>query len=90
MAFAVAPEGSTMQYTDRYMRIIGQMINEIPEVDTLFEVVAPGLDRPTRLTCNWVCCIETLGQKKQKTDGDYKGSLPPSCFGGLPGVITFQ
>ena len=28
------------------MRAIGQIVNSIPEVDTLFEVVAPGLDRP--------------------------------------------
>ncbi|MGH8677866.1 MAG: efflux RND transporter permease subunit, partial [Burkholderiales bacterium] len=46
MAFAVAPEGSTMQYTDRYMREIGRMLDSVPEIATLFEVVAPGLERP--------------------------------------------
>ena len=40
MAFAIAPEGSTLSYTDKYMRAIGKIVNSIPEVDTLFEVVA--------------------------------------------------
>ena len=46
MAFAVAPEGATMQYTDGYMRDIGQILKDVPEIETLFEVVAPGLERP--------------------------------------------
>src|SRR5690606_24314728 len=37
MAFAVAPEGSTMQYTDNYMRQVGQILGGVPEIETLFE-----------------------------------------------------
>ena len=27
MAFAIAPEGSTLSYTDKYMRAIGKIVN---------------------------------------------------------------
>ena len=46
MMFAIAPEGSTMQYTDRYMHAVEEIAKSVPEIDTIFAVVAPGLERP--------------------------------------------
>ena len=90
MAFAVAPEGSTMQYTDRYMRIIGQMINEIPEVDTLFEVVAPGLDRPNPVNFAIGFAVLKHWDQRNKKQMEITKELTPKLFGGLPGVISFS
>jgi multidrug efflux pump len=41
-----APEGATLEYTDRYARRIEAFIAPIPEVSNYFMVVAPGLERP--------------------------------------------
>ena len=46
IGFMLAPEGSTLQYTDSYARQLEGMYQSIPEVKTAFVVVAPGLERP--------------------------------------------
>ena len=90
MAFAIAPEGSTMQYTDRYMRVIGQMVNQIPEVDTLFEVVAPGLDRPNPVNFAIGFAVLKHWDERNKKQMEITKELTPKLFGGLPGVISFS
>ena len=35
-----------MQYTDGYMHAVEEMTKGVPEIETMFAVVAPGLDRP--------------------------------------------
>src|SRR5258708_35074659 len=46
MAFVIAPEGSTMSYTDGYMHVIEGITSKIPEITTMYSVGAPELDRP--------------------------------------------
>ncbi len=89
MAFAVAPEGSTMQYTDGYMKLIGKMINEIPEVDTLFEVVAPGLERPNPVNLGIGFAVLKHWNERERGQLEISKELTPKLFGGLPGVISF-
>ena len=90
MAFAIAPEGSTVQYTDRYMKIIGQMVNKIPEVDTLFEVVAPGLDRPNPVNFAIGFAVLKHWDERNRKQMQITKELTPKLFGGLPGVISFS
>ncbi len=89
MAFAVAPEGSTMQYTDGYMKMIGKMINQYPEVDTLFEVVAPGLDRPNPVNLGIGFAVLKHWSERERGQLAITQELTPKLFGGLPGVISF-
>jgi len=89
MAFAVAPEGSTMQYTDGYMKMIGKMVNEIPEVETLFEVVAPGLERPNPVNLGIGFAVLKHWDERDRNQIDISKELTPKLFGGLPGVISF-
>jgi len=89
MAFAVAPEGSTMQYTDGYMKMIGKMVNEIPEVETLFEVVAPGLERPNPVNLGIGFAVLKHWDDRDRNQIDISKELTPKLFGGLPGVISF-
>src|SRR5258708_13477164 len=49
LAFVIAPEGSTMSYTDGYMHVVEGITSKIPEITTMFAVVAPGLHRPNPL-----------------------------------------
>ncbi len=89
MAFAVAPEGATMEYTDRYMRQIGQMVNQVPEVETLFEVVAPGLERPNPVNLGIGFAVLKHWDERNRKQMEISGELTPKLFGGLPGVISF-
>jgi len=89
MAFAVAPEGSTMQYTDGYMKMIGKMVNQYPEVDTLFEVVAPGLERPNPVNLGIGFAVLKHWDERERGQLDITKELTPKLFGGLPGVISF-
>ncbi|MGN2393458.1 efflux RND transporter permease subunit, partial [Pelomicrobium sp. G1] len=41
-----APEGATLEYTDRYTRDLERILKEIPEIRSFFTVVAPGREKP--------------------------------------------
>jgi len=45
-AFTRAPEGATLEFTDRYQRELEKLVLETPEVEKAFSVVALGLDTP--------------------------------------------
>ncbi len=89
MAFAVAPEGSTMQYTDRYMRMIGEMLQSVPEIETLFEVVAPGLERPNPVNLGIGFAVLHHWDERERKQMQITQEITPKLFGGLPGVISF-
>jgi multidrug efflux pump len=44
--FTQAPEGSTIEYMDRYQTEAEKMVRDIPEVERLFSVVALGIGAP--------------------------------------------
>ncbi|HWQ38206.1 MAG TPA: efflux RND transporter permease subunit [Burkholderiales bacterium] len=89
MAFAIAPEGSTMQYTDRYMRAVGEIVNAVPEVDTLFEVVAPGLERPNPVNVGIGFAVLKHWDQRDRSQMEISKELTPKLFGALPGVLSF-
>ncbi len=89
MAFVVAPEGSTMQYTDGYMRGVGEILKSVPEIETLFEVVAPGLERPNPVNLGIGFAVLEHWDKRERSQMAIAQELGPKLFGGLPGVISF-
>lgn len=89
MAFAVAPEGSTMQYTDNYMRQVGQILGTVPEIETLFEVVAPGLERPNPVNLGIGFAVLQHWDDRERTQMQIAAEITPKLFAGLPGVISF-
>ena len=38
----IAPEGATLAYTDRYQRMVEELMGEIPEIDNVFSIVGRG------------------------------------------------
>jgi multidrug efflux pump len=46
MIFSNAPQGSTLEYTDRYHREVEQQLLEIPEINTVTAIVAPAWAGP--------------------------------------------
>ena len=50
MTFSRAPEGSTIDYTDRYQRMAEDIVLDTPEVEKTFSVVALGRGAPGQVT----------------------------------------
>jgi multidrug efflux pump len=46
ISFVVAPQGSTPEYTDRMLREMEQMLQDVPEVLSFGSIVAPGFSGP--------------------------------------------
>lgn len=84
----VAPEGSTLQYTDGYARDIEAFLKDIPEVDTYFSVVAPGLERPNPVTSALFFVRMKDWSLRQRSQQQIAAELAPKLFG-LPGVLAF-
>ncbi len=89
MAFVVAPEGSTMQYTDNYMRGVGEILKSVPEIETLFEVVAPGLERPNPVNLGIGFAVLKHWNQRDRKQMQIAQEITPKLYGGLPGVISF-
>jgi len=89
MAFVVAPEGSTMQYTDNYMRGVGEILKSVPEIETLFEVVAPGLERPNPVNLGIGFAVLKHWDQRDRKQMQIAQEITPKLYGGLPGVISF-
>ena len=89
MAFVVAPEGSTMQYTDNYMRGVGEILKSVPEIETLFEVVAPGLERPNPVNLGIGFAVLKHWNQRDRKQMQIAQEITPKLYAGLPGVISF-
>ena len=89
MMFAIAPEGSTMQYTDRYMYAVEEIAKGVPEIETIFAVVAPGLERPNPVNVGIGFSVLKHWDERDRAQMEITKELTPKLFGGLPGVISF-
>ena len=89
LAFVITPEGSTMQYTDSYMHAVEGLAKNIPEIDTMFAVVAPGLDRPNPVNLGIAFAVLKPWDERKRTQQQITKELTPKLFGALPGAISF-
>ena len=89
MAFVIAPEGSTMQYTDRYMVTVEDILKSVPEISTVFAVVAPGLERPNPVNFGIGFSVLKPWDERHRSQMKITKELTPKLFAGLPGVISF-
>jgi multidrug efflux pump len=89
MMFAIAPEGATMQYTDRYMFAVEEIAKTVPEISTIFAVVAPGLERPNPVNIGIGFSVLKPWDERKRKQMEITKELTPKLFGGLPGVIAF-
>ena len=88
--FAVvsAPEGATIDYTDAYARQIESFLAPIPEIETYFVVVAPGLEPPNPVNSAIAFVSLKPWGERQRTQQQVAMALMPK-FLGLPGVMAF-
>lgn len=80
----IAPEGSTVAFTDRYARMMEQVFAATPEVERYFVVtgfpVVSQIISFSGLT-DW----EERARKQQ----DIAQEMQPKLFGGIPGILSF-
>ncbi|MFO1435878.1 MAG: efflux RND transporter permease subunit [Gammaproteobacteria bacterium] len=88
MAILNSPDGATMAYTRRYARQVEQFVSEIPEVQTAFVVVAPGLERPNQVTQAIGFIVFKPWDERTRKQQDIQKELQPRVAG-LPGVTGF-
>jgi multidrug efflux pump len=88
MAILNSPDGATMAYTERYARQVEKFVSEIPEVQTAFVVVAPGLERPNQVTQAIGFIVFKPWDERTRKQQDIQKELQPRVAG-LPGVTGF-
>jgi multidrug efflux pump len=83
IGFGIAPEGATVDYTDKYARQMEAMFAQLPEVDRYFQIV--GFPSITQT-------IGFVGLKdwdaRERGAAEVQGQLFPQ-FMGIPGVMAF-
>jgi len=89
IGFMLAPEGSTMQYTDGYARQLEGIYQNVPEIRTAFVVVAPGLERPNPVNTALSFVMLDPWEERERSQMEITASLGPQMFMGMPGVLAF-
>ncbi len=85
----LAPEGSTLEYTDAYARVWEEIYRSVPEIMGYFVFVAPGLERPNPV--NFALSFVRLKpwDERQRSNIDISRELGGKMFGMMPGVLAF-
>ena len=84
----IAPEGSTLEYTDRYMRQLEGVLLNMPERDGLFTATGLGFGGPGRVTNGFVFFRLKPRNERDKSQQQIVQELFPVTFG-IPGVLAF-
>lgn len=89
IGFMLAPEGSTMAYTDQYARQLEGIYQSVPEIRTAFVVVAPGLERPNPVNTALSFVMLKPWEERIRSQMEITQSLGPRMFVSMPGVLAF-
>ena len=84
----IAPEGSTLAYTDKYMREVEGRLLSLPERKGLFTATGLGFEGPGRVTDGFL--FLNLGERHTRDKSQQKvvEELFPQLFS-IPGVLAF-
>ena len=88
LVFAQAPEGATMQYTDRYMRQAEKIMMSQPEVEKLFSVVALGLNAPGEVSSGAMFAMLKDRDSRKRSSQEIVQGLFPQMMS-IPGMLAF-
>jgi len=89
ITLVLAPEGASLDYTDRYMREIERLFAGVPEVRSYFTVVAPGLERPNPVNLGIAFVQLAPWEERTRKTQAVTQELAPKMFMQLPGVLAF-
>jgi multidrug efflux pump len=88
ISLIVAPEGSSMDYTDGYMRQVEGLFAKVPEIRSYFTVVAPGLERPNPVNFGIGFSQLVPWEERSRKTQAITAELAPQMRN-LPGVLAF-
>jgi multidrug efflux pump len=84
----LAPEGATLEYTDRYVRQVESILLPLPEREGLFTATGLGFGGPGRVTNSFVFLNLKERAHREKSQQQIVGELFPQLLG-IPGVLAF-
>ena len=84
----IAPEGSTLEYTDRYMRDIEKILLPLPERAGLFTATGLGFGGPGRVTNGFLFLGLKPRNERHKSQQQLVQELFPQLIS-IPGVLAF-
>ncbi|HET9887636.1 MAG TPA: efflux RND transporter permease subunit, partial [bacterium] len=84
----IAPEGSTLEYTDHYMKQLEGVLLNMPERAGLFTATGLGFGGPGRVTNGFVFFRLKPRDERKKSQQQIVQELFPVTFG-IPGVLAF-
>ncbi len=87
-AIVVAPEGSTLDYTDRYVRQLEEILMSRPEHAGLFTATGLGFGGPGRVTNGFAFFRLTPRDERAKSQQQVVAELFPRVFS-IPGIQAF-
>ena len=85
----IAPEGATLEYTDRYMRRLEEILLAQPEHQGLFTATGLGFNGPGRVTNGFVFFLLKDREDRERSQQEIVQSLFPQTFS-IPGVLAFM
>jgi multidrug efflux pump len=85
----IAPEGSTLDYTDRYMRQVESKLLNLPERQGVFTATGLGFGGPGRVTNGFVFLNLKPRNERKKSQQQIVRELFPQMMG-IPGVLAFM
>jgi multidrug efflux pump len=89
ITLVVAPEGASIDYTDRYMREVEKLFSQVPEIRSYFTAVAPGLERPNPVNFGIGFTQLAPWEERTRKTQAITAELGPKLFATLPGVFAF-
>jgi multidrug efflux pump len=82
-----APEGSTLEYTDRYMRQAEAFYRSVPEVAGVFSATGLGFGGPGRVTDGFIFVRLKPFSERKRSQQEIVSSIFPMMMG-IPGVLA--
>jgi multidrug efflux pump len=83
-----APEGSTLEYTNRYVKQAEAAYNDVPEVQAMFTAVGLGFGGPGRVTDAFMFVRLKPYSERKRSQQEIVAGLFPRMFS-IPGVLAF-
>lgn len=84
----IAPEGATLEYTDRYMREVEAILLPLPERRALFTAVGLGFGGPGQVTNGFLFLALKPRSERKKSQQQIVQELFPQLIS-IPGVMAF-
>ncbi|MDI3325668.1 efflux RND transporter permease subunit [Pontibacterium granulatum] len=84
LVFAMAPDGASVNYIDRYSRQIEGVVSQVPESDRYFSIVG----FPAETNAMTFVGLDRWEERERKQQ-EISQQLTPQLYGGITGIMSF-